>query len=66
MVGAAFWNGYEASLSGKPMSTCPFPAGSEKATEWLEGWKGDALQEMLKHISSPRLGRRDDSAQDDV
>lgn len=43
---APFLEGLDAFGRGVPRQDCPYPAGSEEAEEWEEGWdEGNALDE---------------------
>jgi ribosome modulation factor len=37
-VEKAFTKGYQAAMSGKPWSSCPFESGKAR-TVWMNGWR---------------------------
>lgn len=53
MLGEAFWKGYDAFYAGVPISACPYPEGSLKASEWRRGWGDEDVTEVPIGQSQP-------------
>ncbi len=50
MGSALFWEGYDAMLKGIADSDCPYPLGSGKRRDWLEGWHDEIMFEFIAGV----------------